>query len=49
MVVAVLDTITAILCGAVVFAGVGCIAYQTGTPVTDVITTGDAEKEPLLL
>lgn len=41
LVIALLDTITVILCGAVVFAGVGCISYQTGVPLTDVITTGN--------
>ncbi|XP_064616435.1 sodium- and chloride-dependent glycine transporter 2-like isoform X3 [Liolophura sinensis] len=40
IIVALADTITSVLCGAVVFAGVGCIAHQTGENVSDVFTTG---------
>ncbi|XP_064595884.1 sodium- and chloride-dependent GABA transporter 1-like [Liolophura sinensis] len=40
VIVVVLDVSTALLCGAVVFAGVGCIAYETGKAVDEVITTG---------
>ncbi|XP_064608101.1 sodium- and chloride-dependent creatine transporter 1-like [Liolophura sinensis] len=40
VIVVIADITTAIFCGAVVFAGVGCIAHQAGLPVSDVITAG---------